>query len=77
MLSFLTTPADGINYNFVTGTYAAAVAVFGVLLGLDKMAKVPQVEGFWIIFLPFIPCLAWSLIIRGRWLQQQKLSKSD
>jgi len=69
-------PSEGINYNFVAGTYAAAVVLFVALLLLDKAAKVPQVEGFWIIFSPFVPCLAWALLVRSRWLKEEQQRKS-
>ena len=34
--------------------------------------KVPQCEGFWIIFFPFLPCLAWALAVRSRWLSTKR-----
>jgi hypothetical protein len=60
-----------INYNFVTGMYAIASLIFVVLIVLDKVVVVPQVEGFWIIFAPFIPCLLVSLPLRSRWLKRR------
>jgi hypothetical protein len=64
-----------INYNFVAGCYAVASFIFFVLLALEKILKVPQVEGFWIVFAPFCPCLAWALVVRSRWLALK--SKKD
>ena len=70
-------PSEGINYNFVVYTYAAASIIGAGLLGLDKVAGLPQVEGYWIIFSPFLPCLLWSLVVRQRWLKERKASKAD
>ena len=55
----------------VTGMYAIASLIFVVLIVLDKVVVVPQVEGFWIIFAPFIPCLLVSLPLRSRWLKRR------
>ena len=60
-----------INYNFVVGMYTIASVIFVMLLILDKVVEVPQVEGFWIIFAPFIPCLLVSLVVRSRWLRRR------
>lgn len=66
---------DGINYNFVAVMYGAAIIILVLLVFLDKFMAVPQVEGFWIIFSPFLPCFLWSLVARRRW-KQEMISKS-
>ena len=64
-----------INYNFVVSMYAVASALFVLLLVLDKVLVVPQVEGYWIIFAPFIPCLLASFVLRSRWLKRRATAK--
>jgi hypothetical protein len=64
-------PSDGINYNFVAGVYCFAVLICASLLALDKAIHVNQVEGYWIVFAPFIPCLVWSLVVRAAWLKKK------
>eukprot|EP00752_Nemacystus_decipiens_P014819 g13193.t1 len=58
----------GINYNFVVGGYLACSVIFGVLLCLDKQFHVEAVEGSWVVFAPFLPCLWWALAMRSKWL---------
>jgi len=65
-----------INYNFVAGMYFFASVLFLILAVLDKVIMVHQVEGFYIIFSPFLPCLLWSLVVRSKWLKQEK-SKTE
>ena len=77
---FIFRPSDGINYDFVVNVYAAASVVFAALAVLDRFMKVPQVEGYWIIFSPFLPCLLWALVVRARWRTLrvlQTLKKSE
>jgi len=74
---FLFRPAEGINYDFVVNMYAAASVVFATLAVLDRFMKVPQVEGYWIIFSPFLPCLLWALVVRSRWRTLSKHKKSE
>ncbi|POM64276.1 Hypothetical protein PHPALM_20222 [Phytophthora palmivora] len=62
------TPSPTINYNFVAGVYAFFTALCALLTVLHFY--VPQVEGFYIVLVPFVPCFLWSLVVRHRWLQQ-------
>ncbi|CAN0232094.1 unnamed protein product, partial [Ectocarpus sp. 6 AP-2014] len=62
------TPSPGINYNFVAGSYLLCSLILVVLLALDKFLHVEAVEGSWVVFAPFFPCLAWALVIRSKWL---------
>mmetsp|Transcript_29581 Transcript_29581/g.50964 ORF Transcript_29581/g.50964 Transcript_29581/m.50964 type:complete len:85 (-) Transcript_29581:2-256(-) len=71
MIGRIFTPSEGINYNFVTGMYAIATFILVVLVILDKVVQVSQVSGFYIIFMPFAPCLLWSCIVRARWLAER------
>eukprot|EP00565_Helicotheca_tamesis_P001635 CAMPEP_0185739346 /NCGR_PEP_ID=MMETSP1171-20130828/35233_1 /TAXON_ID=374046 /ORGANISM="Helicotheca tamensis, Strain CCMP826" /LENGTH=128 /DNA_ID=CAMNT_0028410881 /DNA_START=93 /DNA_END=479 /DNA_ORIENTATION=+ len=36
-----------------------------------------SLEGIYLIFIPFIPCLLWSLIVRQKWKQQLDLKKES
>ncbi|CAK5145438.1 unnamed protein product [Aphanomyces euteiches] len=62
-------PAETINYNFVSGAYAACSLIFVILLIAHQYTD--QVEGFYIVFAPFVPCLLWSLVVRKNWLAKQ------
>ena len=66
----LLTPSDDINYNFVAGAYFFASLLCGALYLGQRLGpeKDNPVEGFWIIFAPFVPCLVWALLIRAKWL---------
>lgn len=66
----LFSPSPSINYNFVAGVYGFFSALC-LLLGALHFYS-PQVEGFFVVLAPFVPCFAWSLVVRGRWLQQQQ-----
>eukprot|EP00903_Cladosiphon_okamuranus_P014810 g13716.t1 len=70
------TPSLGINYNFVAGAYLVCSVIFGVLLCLDKQFHVEAVEGGWVVFAPFLPCLAWALAMRSKWLATGDGSKT-
>lgn len=34
-----------------------------------QVFSVQAVEGAWIVFAPFLPCLVWALAIRSQWLR--------
>jgi len=34
-----------------------------------------QLEGLYLIFVPFFPCLLWSLVVRRRWLKEDGSQK--
>ncbi|CAH0519051.1 unnamed protein product [Peronospora belbahrii] len=64
------TPSTTINYNFVVGVYAFFTALCAMLSVLHFYTS--QLEGFYIVLMPFVPCFFWSLVVRHRWLQQPK-----
>lgn len=33
-----------------------------------QIMSVTAVEGTWIVFTPFLPCLLWAVVIRSKWL---------
>mmetsp|Transcript_9459 Transcript_9459/g.28440 ORF Transcript_9459/g.28440 Transcript_9459/m.28440 type:complete len:107 (-) Transcript_9459:528-848(-) len=43
--------------------------------GEDETGSVAEfaqaLEGLYLIFIPFFPCLLWSLFVRRRWIEQQ------
>jgi hypothetical protein len=67
----LFTPSPTINYNFVAGVYAFFSALFLLVLVLHFYT--PQVEGFFVVLAPFVPCFLWSLVVRQRWLKEQAI----
>uniref|UniRef100_A0A7S2UKK9 Uncharacterized protein n=1 Tax=Attheya septentrionalis TaxID=420275 RepID=A0A7S2UKK9_9STRA len=47
----------------------------GGLFSLTRESKTElasSLEGMHLVFLPFIPCLLWSFIVRSNWLKQQQ-----
>lgn len=64
----LFTPSPTINYNFVSGVYAFFSALCVLLAVLHKYTE--AVEGFYIVLVPFLPALVWSLVVRAQWLKQ-------
>ena len=44
--------------------------------GSESMKEFTEaLEGLYLIFLPFAPCLLWSLIVRSNWLKEVKEKK--
>lgn len=64
MLDFLTTRQPDISYDFIFIVYSVAVALCLVLLVLDKVLLISDVQGFWVVLTPFIPCLLWVMVIK-------------
>uniref|UniRef100_A0A7S1ZN45 Uncharacterized protein n=1 Tax=Ditylum brightwellii TaxID=49249 RepID=A0A7S1ZN45_9STRA len=47
-------------------------------LSLETMKELAEsLEGIYLIFIPFIPCLLWSLIVRAKWKGQLDLKKES
>ncbi|ETW00674.1 hypothetical protein H310_07237 [Aphanomyces invadans] len=65
-------PVDSINYNFVSGVYGLCTVIFLGLLVIQRYTD--AVEGFYIVFAPFVPCLLWSLVVRRNWLAKEALA---
>lgn len=65
----LLTPSPAINYNFVAGVYGFFSLLAVVLAVAHHYSS--QVEGFYIVLAPFVPCFLWSLVVRSQWLAQR------
>lgn len=61
-------PAEGINYNFILGMYLFFLSLGSLFLALEFAFKVEAVQGFYLIFAPFVPALLWCFVVRQRWL---------
>ena len=62
------------------GTDAAATADGGDGTGGDGEEGAlheftRQLEGLYLVFVPFFPCLLWSLAVRARWLKENAVQK--
>ncbi|RLN44548.1 hypothetical protein BBJ28_00019850 [Nothophytophthora sp. Chile5] len=68
------TPSPTINYDFVSGVYAFFSSVCLLLSVLHFYS--PQVEGFYIVLVPFVPSLVWALVVRRRWLKERTAESS-
>eukprot|EP00324_Dicrateria_rotunda_P008794 CAMPEP_0206177032 /NCGR_PEP_ID=MMETSP1474-20131121/59952_1 /ASSEMBLY_ACC=CAM_ASM_001110 /TAXON_ID=97495 /ORGANISM="Imantonia sp., Strain RCC918" /LENGTH=114 /DNA_ID=CAMNT_0053588521 /DNA_START=20 /DNA_END=364 /DNA_ORIENTATION=- len=65
---------EPLSWKVVSIIYAGGVFLCLLFAALHAL-KVDTVKGFWIIFAPFLPCLAYSL---HRWrLQVQEKAKVD
>ena len=80
MLAALTEPTAGINYDVIALVQVAG-ALLAVLLAALHFAGISEVEGFFVIFTPFVPSLAWVLLVRSKWkaklAAESKSAKSD
>ena len=52
-------PAEGINYNFILGMYLFFLSLGTLFLALEFAFKVDAVQGFYLIFAPFVPASLW------------------
>ena len=64
MSSFFS-PQPDVNYDLVCGVQVLGVVICVVLFALQAFAAVKAVEGFWIIFAPFIAVCPWQFYLRG------------
>lgn len=67
-----------MHWKYVALIYAAGSALFALFLALEKGFHVTQVQGFWLIFAFFPPCLAYAYRRhRQQQLQQPAKPKVD
>ena len=77
-------PSPSINYNFISSIYAAFALLGITLYSLETYVFAPHkdsdehetmkelagsTEGLYLIFIPFIPCFLWSLVVRKEYLR--------
>ncbi|DAZ99044.1 TPA: hypothetical protein N0F65_010930 [Lagenidium giganteum] len=61
------TPSPTINYNFVAGVYSFFAVLCVILYALTHFTD--AVKGFYIVLVPFLPCVCWSFVVRHQWLK--------
>ncbi|KAJ1457477.1 hypothetical protein M885DRAFT_515045 [Pelagophyceae sp. CCMP2097] len=61
-------PVEGINYNFVMGMYVASLALGALFCVLEFVLAIEAVQGFYLIFSPFVPASLWCFFVRRNWL---------
>ena len=71
MLEFLWKPQTDINYNFIAISFAIAFVIGLVLYVLDIIYAIEAVHGYWIVFVPYAPCLLWVGFMK---MQEKKVS---
>lgn len=76
MLRSLFQPTKDINYDFITSCYVVGSIVW-LILYLSHVAQVEALEGYFWIFLPFVPCLIWSLGVRAQWKAELASTSSE
>jgi hypothetical protein len=64
MFEFLYKAQEGINYDFIYYAYSFSVLICIILLVLESF-KIDAVQGYWIVFAPFLPCWFWAFSIRN------------
>jgi hypothetical protein len=64
MLEFFTRRQPDINYDFILNVYLVAVALCFALFVSDKFLHIDDIQGFWVVLSPFIPCLIWVLLMK-------------
>lgn len=62
----LVEPTLGVNYDFVVRAYAICSFLSVVLFVVWHFFQ--ACEGYYLVFLPFMPCLAWGLWMRRKWV---------
>lgn len=76
MFDFLYTPDKNLSYNFLSWVYG-----IGSLIGLacflvqSIFPDFESMDGFYVCFLPFLPCFIWSMIMSRSLLQDKKENK--
>lgn len=74
LISFLTSPSESISFSVVSWMYFSCCCLclffyllekFLTSLNKDHWAydNLDQIKGIYVIFVPFLPCLLWSLIM--------------
>ncbi|CCI45443.1 unnamed protein product [Albugo candida] len=64
------TPSATINYNFVHYVYTCCSVLCLLLYGLTHYTD--AVDGFYVILIPFFPCVIWSYLVRRNWLASRQ-----
>jgi hypothetical protein len=59
-------PTLGVNYDFVVRAYAVCTLICAALYAAWVIWQV--CEGYWLVFVPFAPCLVWGLWMRRKWV---------
>ena len=59
-------PTLGVNYDFVVRAYVVCTFLAAALFGAWHFFQV--CEGYYLVFVPFVPCLAWGLWMRRKWV---------
>lgn len=92
MMKSIFKPKPDINYNVIALLYGigSVLSLFFLCLekylGSERMKdyelvkeNIEYIEGIYVIFCPFIPCLFWSLIVRAKAMNGvvSEKSKSD
>lgn len=66
MLEFLYRTQDNISYSFILISYAICSAICILLIGLEYGARLEAVQGYWVVFSPFLPCLLWAAAMKSQ-----------
>ncbi len=76
--SFLSifTDANALNFSFLSVVYLIMTAICVILFYADKHFKVESVAGYYVVFMPFVPCAIWALTMRMLHLTKQLVNQN-
>jgi hypothetical protein len=66
MFEFLFNIQENTSYSFIFYCYLICTSILLILIILDICLSIEIVQGFWIIFFPFIPLLIWAYIMKEK-----------
>lgn len=75
MFDILWKPQPDINYNFIASAFGVALVIGIALYILDVVYAVESVHGYWIVFVPYAPCLLWVGYMKMQIIQETSVSK--
>ena len=77
MLEILYKPQSNVNYNFISNVYLLFTTLGILLYILEVFLKFEIAKGIWIVFIPFVPTLIWSIIIKNSIITSQDIKNKD
>ena len=77
MLEILYKPNSNVNYNFISNVYLLFTTLGIFLYILEVFLKFEIAKGIWIVFIPFVPTLIWSIIIKSSINSSQDFKNKD
>jgi hypothetical protein len=74
-MEWLLKPQPGVNYDVICLLQAVGSLVCVFLAYSQFILKLEMTNGWFLIFAPFVPTLAWQYKVRTRWLENEMVTK--